>query len=142
MTLVDVDPPDNTFVAGEVIAGKLAVPQGVQVDVMQQQQGYYMQFVPVLRQLQETLRAAGHPADLRIGEDVAQLDMVACASPHWNTGFLGGSPDNIAAIVDNCVSHNAWAIKQLVQTRPAILYIVSQSSWNMFHAAFGRACPA
>jgi nucleoside phosphorylase len=136
--LFDSYAPNNAFAAGDVIAGKLAVPEGIQVEVMQQQQGYYMQFVPVLQHLQDTLRTSGHPtAELRIGEDVAQLDMVACASPHWNAGFLGGSASSIAAIVDNCVSDNAWAIKQMVQTRPAVLYIVSQSSWNMFHAAFG-----
>lgn len=136
--LFDIYPPNNTFHAGEVLAGKLAVPQGIQVEVLQQQQGYYMQFVPVLKQFEATLHKAGHSAaELRIGEDVAQLDMVACASPHWNEGFLGGTTDSIATIVDNCVSKNAWAIKQMVQTRPAILYIVSQSSWNMFHASFG-----
>jgi len=138
VTLFDSYPPSNAFAAGDVIAGKLAVPQGIQVEVMQQQQGYYMQFVPVLQQFQATLRAAGHTAaELRIGEDVAQLDMVACASPHWNSHFLGGSAGSIATIVDNCVSKHGWAIKQMVQTRPAVLYIVSQSSWNMFHAAFG-----
>jgi hypothetical protein len=63
--------------------------------------------------------------------------MVACASPHWNAGFLGGTADSLATIVDNCVSRNAWAIKQIVQTRPAVLYIVSESSWRMFEAAFG-----
>lgn len=138
VVLFDSYPPGNVFAAGDVIAGKLAVPQGIQVDVMQQQQGYCMQFVPVLQHFQETLRAAGHTsAELRIGEDVAQLDMVACASPHWNASFLGGSAKSLTTIVDNCVSSNAWAIKQMVQTRPAVLYIVSQSSWNMFHAAFG-----
>lgn len=136
--LFDSYPPNNAFAAGDVLAGKLAVPQGIQVEVMQQQQTYYTQFVPVLQRFQATLRAGGHPAaELRIGEDVAQLDMVACASPHWNADFLGGSTKTIATIVDNCVSHHAWAIKQMVQTRPAILYVVSQSSWNMFHAALG-----
>jgi nucleoside phosphorylase len=137
--LVDARPPNNRFHAGDLIAGRIAVPQGIQVDVMQQQQGYYMQFVPVLQQFEATLRAAGHAgAALRVGEDVCQLDMVACASPHWNAGFLGGSAASIGRIVDACVSENAWAIKQMVQTRPAVLYIVSQSSWNMFRAAFGN----
>ena len=103
--LLDAYPPRDVFAAGDLIAGRLAVPPGIQVEVMQQQQGYYMQFVPVLQQFQETLRASGrHEAELRIGEDVAQLDMVACASPHWNTGFLGGTTDSIETIVDNCVS--------------------------------------
>lgn len=94
--------------------------------------------VPVLERFERTLRDGGHPgASLHVGEDVCQLDMVACASPHWKPGFLGGSDASVTAIVDNCVSRNAWAIKQMVQTRPALLYIVSESSWNMFHAALG-----
>jgi len=145
VALFDAAPPNNHFSAGDVLAGRLSVPSGIRVEVMQQQQGYYMQFVPVLAQFQDTLRKAGHPADLRIGEDVCQLDMVACASPHWTPGFLGGTPGSVQQIVDNCVSKNAWAMKQLVQTRPAILYIVSVSSWRMFHDAFGafveRATP-
>ena len=35
-------------------------------------------------------------------------------------------------IISNCVHKNAWAMKQLVQTRPAILFLVGQASWNMF----------
>ncbi|HKV93925.1 MAG TPA: GTPase [Candidatus Angelobacter sp.] len=136
--LFDALPPNNTFSAGDVIAGRLAVPGGIQVEVQQQQQTYYMQFVPVLDRFQDTLQKAGHPyASLRVGEDVCQLDMVACASPHWNAGFLGGSQQSIDTIVNNCVSSNAWAMKQLVQTRPAVLYIVSESSWKMFNGAFG-----
>ncbi|WP_175919695.1 GTPase [Burkholderia pyrrocinia] len=136
--LFDPYPPRNRFEKGDVLVAQVSVPEGIQVEVLQQPQGYYMQFVPVLDQFEGVLRHAGHPtASLRVGEDVCQLDMVACASPHWNAGFLGGSPASIATIVDNCVSRNAWAIKQMVQTRPAVLYVVSQSSWNMFYSAFG-----
>lgn len=135
--LIDAFPPNNAFAAGDVIAGRLAVPGGIRVEVEQQGQGYYLQFVPVLDRFQETLRKAGHAANLRIGEDVCQLDMVACASPHWNPKFLGGSQGSIDAIVSNCVSENAWAMKQFVQTKPAVLYVVSESSWKMFHGAFG-----
>ena len=135
--LFDAFEPNNVFAAGDVIAGRLSVPGGLQVEVQQQPQGYYMQFVPVLRRFQDTLRKAGHPATLSVGEDVCQLDMVACASPHWNKGFLGGSDESINTIVNNCVSQNAWAMKQLVQTRPVVLYIVSESSWKMFQQAFG-----
>ncbi len=114
------------------------MPQGIQTEVLQQEQGYYMQFVPVLQRFQETIRRDGRSsASLHIGEDVCQLDMVACASPHWSAGFLGGTSESVTTIVRNCVSQNAWAIKQMVQTRPAILYIVSEASWNMFREAFG-----
>ena len=131
-------PPGNVFAAGQLLAGRLAVPEGIQVEIEQQEQGYYTQFAPTLRRFEDTLRTSGHPsAHLQIGEDVCQLDMVACASPHWNADFLGGSSESIATIVDNCLSHNAWALKQMVQTRPAILYIVSKSSWEMFRQSFG-----
>jgi hypothetical protein len=72
-----------------------------------------------------------------VGEDVGQLDMVACASPHWGTSFLGGTAAAEATVISNCVSKNAWAIKQLVQTRPAVLFLVGESSYDMFLASFG-----
>lgn len=138
VVLFDHYSPHDTFEAGDLIAGRLAVPEGIKVEVMQQAQGYYMQFVPVLSQFESTVRAAGHAdAKFSIGEDVCQLDMVACASPHWNKGFLGGSAESIATIVDNCVAKNAWAMKQFVQTRPAVLFLVSKSTWDMFRESFG-----
>jgi hypothetical protein len=138
VTLFDAFPPNNVFKAGDVIAGRLAVPGGIRVDIQQQPQAYYVQFAPVLDRFEQTLHNLGHAnASLRIGEDVCQLDMIACASPHWNPGFLGGTPLAVNQIVDNCVSKNAWVVKQLVQTQPAVLYIVSGSSWNMFRMALG-----
>jgi len=135
--LFDTYLPNNVFSAGDVLAGRLSVPGGIQVEVQQQTVSYYMQFVPVLERFQDSLRKAGHDATLRMGEDVCQLDMVACASPHWSEGCLGGSQQSVDTIVNNCVSSNAWAMKQLVQTRPAVLYIVSESSWRMFYGSFG-----
>jgi nucleoside phosphorylase len=138
VVLFDLFPPNNAFAAGEVIAGRVAVPEGLQMEVLQEPQGYYTQFLPALHRFQDTLRAAGHTsANLQIGEDVTQLDMVACASPHWKPEFLGGTPQSVVEIVDNCVGRNAWAIKQLIQTRPAVLFVVSQSSWNMLRQFFG-----
>jgi hypothetical protein len=136
--LFDQLPPNNVFKAGDLLAGRLAVPGGIRMEVQQQPQSYYMQFVPVLQQFQESLRKQGHlGATLRVGEDACQLDMVACASPHWNKGYLGGSDEGVQTIVDNCVTRNAWAIKQLALTQPKVLYIVSLRSWRMFRDAFG-----
>jgi hypothetical protein len=138
VVLFDVFPPNNAFAPGDVIAGRVAVPEGLQVEVLQEPQGYYTQFMPALQRFQDVLHSVGHvDAKLQIGEDVTQLDMVACASPHWNPGFLGGSPETVTEIVDNCVGRNAWAIKQLIQTRPAVLFVVSQSSWNMLRQFVG-----
>jgi nucleoside phosphorylase len=136
MLFFDTFGPNNTFAAGDVLAAKVAVPEGIQVEIMQAKQGYYMQFVPTLQQFEDFLKAKGHAgANLEIGEDVSQIDMVACASPHWTEGYLG---NQMSTIVDNCISKNAWVVKQFVQSRPAVLYIVSESSWNMFYEVFGN----
>ena len=98
-----------------------------------------MQIVPVLASFEAFLKEKGHTtAHLQVGEDVGQLDMVACASPHWGPQWLGGTSQSVNTIVSNCVHKNAWAMKQLVQTRPAILYLVGQASWNMFRQSFGH----
>ncbi|HEX8370750.1 MAG TPA: hypothetical protein VF604_19550 [Pyrinomonadaceae bacterium] len=136
MLFFDTAEPNNVFAAGDVLAAQVAVPEGIQVEIMQEEQGYYMQFVPTLRQFENYLKLKGHAeADLQIGEDVSQIDMVACASPHWTQGYLG---NQMSVIVENCISKNAWVVKQFVQSRPAVLFIVSESSWNMFHEIFGK----
>ncbi len=137
--LFNQEEPDNAFKAGDAIAAKLDVPPGKELEVYQELQTYYEQFEPTLRIFNDFLKGKGcTDADLKIGEDVCQLDMVACASPHWNKNFLGGSQSSENAIIDNCVSKNAWAMKQLVQTRPAVLFLVGESSYKMFHDAFGE----
>lgn len=138
VVLFDPHPPNNRFSAGDVLAATLDVPAGEEVEVHREQVGYYEQFVPVLEAFEAVIRSDGHPnAQLRMGEDVGQLDMVACASPHWTPDYLGGSPESEQTIVDNCVSTNAWAVKQLLQTKPVALYLVGESSYNMFRNAFG-----
>jgi hypothetical protein len=136
--LFDDMPPNNRFAAGETIAARLSVPAGRETEVFRAQIGYYEQFVPTLEQFQETLRAGGHAeAVLRMGEDVCQLDMVACASPHWTPEFVGGTTGAERVVIDNCVVKNAWAVKQLVHTQPAVLFLVGESTWDMFRDAFG-----
>jgi len=127
------------FKQGDLLAARLNVPAGQKTDVYGQPIGYYMQIVPVLESFQKFLVQKGHKdARLRVGEDVGQLDMVACASPHWGPQWLGGTSQSVNTVIGNCTQKNAWALKQLVQTRPAILFLVGQSSWNMFHKAYGH----
>ena len=136
--LFDSHGPHNRFAAGEKIAARLNVPEGKLTEVMRGQIGYYEQFVPTLAKLEDTIRKDGHKnVSLQMGEDVCQLDMVACASPHWNPGFLGGTKESENTVITNCVIKNHWAMKQLVQTQPAILFLVGESTWDMFHGAFG-----
>ena len=137
--LFDDREPTNVFKAGDAIAAKLDVPAGENVNIYQKLQTYYEQFVPTLNTFSDFLKSKGFgDADLKIGEDVGQLDMVACASPHWKPSFLGGSQDSENLIISNCVLKNAWAMKQLVMTRPSVLYLVGESSYNMFKKYFGN----
>ena len=137
--LVNASGALSHFKKGDVLAGLLQVPAGKKVNVDRQQIGYYEQFVPVAGLFSSFLQSKGHKkADIRIGEDVCQLDMVACASPHWGPGFLGGSETQVNTIIRNCVTKNAWALKQFLQTNPAILYIVGEPSYGMFNNAFKK----
>ncbi len=129
---------NNTFKKGDVIAGRLDVPEGLPVQVNEQQIGYYEQIVPVLSKFDKFLASKGHKdASLKVGEDVCQLDMVACASPHWNPDFMGGE-ESENSVINNCVSDHIWAIKQFVQTNPAVLFLVGESTYHMFNDAFGN----
>ena len=133
----------DKFSAGDVLAARLAVPSGQKADVWDQPIGYYQQIVPVLDIFQDYLKKKGHAdAHLQVGEDVGQLDMVACASPHWGPDWLGGTNSSVNTVISNCVQKNAWAMKQMIQTRPAILFLVGQASWDMFQDAYGHLIKA
>ena len=140
VVLVDAN---ERFAQGQLLAARLEVPAGQKANIDAEPIGYYMQMVPVLQRFESYLKQKGHVTSrIRIGEDVGQLDMVACASPHWGPQWLGGNGQMINTIISNCVHKNAWAMKQLVQTRPAILYLVGQASWNMFRQSFGHIIKA
>jgi hypothetical protein len=135
--LFDVGPPHNRFQKGDVIAARLDVPAARKAEIYAHQIGYYQRILPVLDRFASFLQGKGHQnVHLRVGEDVGQLDMVACASPHWGPPWLGGSAEAVRTIISNCVTKNAWALKQLVQTRPAVLFLVGEASFNMFRYAF------
>jgi hypothetical protein len=131
------------FAEGDLLAAQISIPAAQKVDVYDQPITYYTQMLPVLAKFEAYLKKKGHAdAKLQVGEDVGQLDMVACASPHWGTQWLGGTSQSVNDVVANCVHKNAWAIKQLVQTQPAVLLLVGQASWNMFWHSFGHLVSA
>jgi hypothetical protein len=130
---------NNTFESGATIAAQLDVPPGISVEINHQQIGYYEQFVPVLNEFKSFLEKKGQTdVKLEMGEDVCQLDMVACASPHWNPAYMGGSQESEDTVIYDCVSDRMWAMKQFVQTMPAALFLVGESTYNMFNDAFGN----
>jgi len=128
----------TAFKQGDLLAAKLSVTAGKPVNVDRQIVTYYDQFVPVINYLSQFLQNKGNAgANVRMGEDVCQLDMVACASPHWAPPYMGGTiTEN--GVINNCISANAWVIKQLVQTRPAVLYIIGEVSFDMFRDNLGN----
>jgi len=136
VVLIDAN---QRFAKSDLLAARLNVPAGRKGDIYAEPIGYYMQMLPVLRIFESYLNEQGHAGvRLQVGEDVGQVDMVACASPHWGPEWLGGNNQSVNNIILNCVHRNAWAMKQLLQTRPAIVFLVGQASWNMFRQSFGH----
>lgn len=126
----DFDEPG--FKAGETIAGCIEGLQGDDVQIFENVTGYYQRYVHVLDRFKER---AGEPfasADLSISEDVAQHDMVACASPGWSDVY--DIPRE--RITSNCVADHGYLTSQLVQSKPAVIVIVGSSTLEMFLGAF------
>jgi hypothetical protein len=128
---------DHRFKAGDVIAARISVAPNQHAALNAQRVGYYQRMRPVLDTFQANMKVKGADLALQIGEDLCQLDMVACASPHWGADWLGGTAEGVRSIVSKCVSENSWALKQIVQTRPAIIIFAGEASFNMFRSAFG-----
>lgn len=145
-----------SFRKGDIIAAKLAIPTIGETPINKNSTGYYQRFIPVLEKMSQffqkkftgELATSGGDGKvvLRIGEDVSQNDMVACASPGW------GSTSNIHStettendnkydiptivIAGKCVHDKAYAISQIIQSRPAVLVIVGGSTMDMFGTYF------
>lgn len=125
------DPDRLGFRAGDLVGGKIEGLESDDVQIYENATGYYQRFVFVLDRFKER---AGEPlasADLSISEDVAQHDMIACASPGWSDRY--DIPRD--RITHNCVMENGFLISQLVQSKPAVIVIVGGSSMAMFAQA-------
>ena len=124
--------PEQSFKSGEIIAGYMDLPQGVELPVQQNVVGYYQRVIPILEQVSGWLRSQKHLPNLQMAEDVCQLDMVACASPGWGAQF----EINKEQVVENCVNKNAWVVKQLVQSNPKVIVFSGESAFAMFNRMF------
>ncbi|WP_455207236.1 hypothetical protein [Kaarinaea lacus] len=124
-------PVVNQFDGGEPIAGLVKQSRGGEgVEVYDNLVGYNNRLTTVLTTLQHYIREQGYEdAVINIAEDVAQLDMVACASPIWNNqcGI------DIDKVKDTCVTdqQTAWAFKQLLHTQPAVVIFAGDSAVGM-----------
>jgi len=128
----------NNFKSGDIIAGEVNLPEGVNTSVYQETVGYYDRFQDIFDIFkQHEHQKLPVSVDLRMAEDVCQADMVACASPGWKSWI---SDDDIRSkIVDECVIKRMWIGLQLLQTRPTIIVFAGKSAFELFHNLLGDA---
>jgi len=123
---------DLSFKKGDVIGGKIYGLSQDNVQIYENSTGYYQRYVYVLEAFKKMAGAPLSNAPLSISEDVAQHDMIACASPGWSSKY--DIPTD--KITRNCVTDHAFLLSQLIQSKPAVIVIVGTSSLDMFAKTF------
>ncbi len=126
------DPQKPGFKAGDIIGGNIAGLQEENVQIYENSTGYYQRYIHVLETFKKLVGGPLTDAPLSIAEDVAQHDMIACASPGWSSKY--DIPTE--KITRNCVIDNAFLVSQLIQSKPAVIVIVGGSSLVMFAKIF------
>lgn len=126
-------PTQLSFKRGEIIGGKIFGLEKDNIQIYENSTGYYQRYVHVLERFKKIVGGELENAPLSISEDVAQHDLIACASPGWSSAY--DIPTE--KIAKNCVTNNAWLISQLIQTKPAVIVIVGSSSLEMFAQVLG-----
>ncbi|MCP3966065.1 MAG: hypothetical protein GY750_18170 [Lentisphaerae bacterium] len=121
------------FKRGDIIAGIFKLPEEIKVDIYENCTPYYQRFINVLDRFKEMCGDQLADAELTIGEDVAQHDLIACASPGWSSRY--DIPTE--RITHNCVKTHGYAVSQVIQSQPELLIIVGRSSVEMFGEVFG-----
>jgi hypothetical protein len=121
------------FKKGALLAGRFDAPSAASIELFREPAGYYQRMVEVLRRLEQ--KAGLAHAKLSVGEDVAQHDLVSCASPGWQEKF--DMP--LDRIASECVSERGWLVSQLIQSRPAVVILVGESALAMFRQVFGAS---
>lgn len=119
-----------SFRKGNWLAARFSLPIVDDVSIFSYPVDYYERILPSLKRLAAHLQAGqppGSKVELRVGEDVSQHDMVACASPGWEKYDIP-----VKRIAANCAGNKAFAVRQLIQSRPAVLILVGSSTVEMF----------
>lgn len=126
--LCDTSQTYRNFRKGDILAGKLELPEGVAANVIQERVGYYEQFQKIIERFKSSDPAL-QSSEVQIGEDACQADMVACPSPGWNAYF----PDVVReGVANECVARRRYLARQLIQTRPAAIVFAGSSAVEMF----------
>ncbi len=124
--------PPPTFKKGDIIGAKINGLEEKNVQIYENSTGYYQRYVYVLEAFKKLVGDPLTNAPLSIAEDVAQHDMIACASPGWSTNY--DIPTQ--KITKNCVIDSGYLVSQLIQSRPSVIVIVGGSSLEMFARVF------
>ena len=125
------DKPETWFKKNELLAGAFEPPAGSQTEIYENAAGYYQRILPVLEAFKK--KVGLNDANLTVGEDVSQHDMIGCASPGWSSKY--DMPTE--RLTWNCVQDHGWAVKQFIQSRPAVTILVGGSALGMFRQVFG-----
>jgi len=127
-----VDPDKFGFLKGDIIGGKIEGLEKEDVQLYENSTGYYQRYVYVLEAFKKLIGGDMSNAPLSIAEDVAQHDMIACASPGWSSKY--DIPTE--KITKNCVVDHGYLVSQLIQSKPSVIVIVGGSSLKMFAQVF------
>ncbi|MCK9169508.1 MAG: hypothetical protein M0P01_03765, partial [Treponema sp.] len=127
----DIETDKPSFRKGMVLAGKLNIPAGIPLKLYENGCGYYQRLLPVLRKFEKQTGISD--ASITMGEDVSMYDMVGCASPGWSSDKYDIPCSRISS---RCVLEKDYVLRQLLQSRPEIIIIVSTSSLVMFEQSF------
>lgn len=130
--LFNPDPKGSSkgFSKGDKIAGKIALKPNTKVTLYREPVGYYKQFQSIFDTFKKYAGTEIEKLPLRMGEDVCQGDMVACASPGWGKWFTDNA---LNGITQECVHKRKWLVIQLLQTNPRLIVFAGQSSFLMFY---------
>ncbi len=124
---------NNAFNKGDVIAGKLALPEDEETSVIRESVGYYLRFQKMIDSFKAMGDEALRNSRVRLGEDASMGDMVSCASPGWDGYF----PDTIRqGIVHECVEKRQHFRRQVIQSRPDVIVFSGDAALAMFLDAF------
>jgi hypothetical protein len=100
-------------------------------------QTFYRNYEELLRDLAGQMQWPN--ARLSVGEDLAYMNMVACPSARWTTAPIEGEPDlppmttrQRDGIVSECFRERRYFLRQLVQSLPRVLIVISQSTAAVF----------
>lgn len=100
-------------------------------------QSFYRDYQSLLNDLATTMNWNG--AKLAVGEDLAYMNMVACPSAKWTTQPIPADPTlppmtetERTGIVTECFRERRYFMRQLVQTLPSVILVISQNTANAF----------